>query len=169
MVEHEHGSFGIGLHLPGLGVLMIFPVTYRQLLDDPACDALLAEYAAECCLPELGEIAPQRDLYERMEASGGLQCFGVYKERLIGFFTVLVYVLPHYGRKIATTESLFLSKLHRSGRDGREMLNYIEAYANEKGCTAVLYTAPVGSQFSTLLSCRQPYRHSNNVFIRGLQ
>lgn len=147
--------------------MLIFPVTYRQLLDDPACDALLEEYAEECSLPEIGKFSPQRDLYAAMEASGGLQCFGIYQDTvLVGFISLLIYVLPHYGKKIATTESIFLSREHR--KMGLEMLRFIEAYAEEKGCRAVLYTAPAGSRFSTLLSIRGQYRHSNNVFVRSL-
>jgi GNAT superfamily N-acetyltransferase len=149
--------------------MIIIPATYRQLLDDPHSETLFAEYAEECSLPELGPIAPQRELYEALEASGGMRCFGVYhKMALVGFVTILIYVLPHYGKKIATTESIFLSRKHRTGWAGMEMLRFIEAYAKESGCAAVLYTTPEGSRFSTLLSIRDEYRHSNNVFMKGL-
>lgn len=151
--------------------MRIFPATYQQLLDSPESDALLAEYAAECSLPELGAINPQRDLYAAMEASGGMQCFAVYSDDLTtmaGFVTVLIYKLPHYGRRIATTESIFLSRKHRTSRSGMEMLKFVEAYAKEQGCAAVLYTAPEKSRFSALLSMRDEYRHSNNVFVRAL-
>lgn len=149
--------------------MIIRPVSYRQLLDDPECEALLADYSEECSLPELGKISPQRELYAVMETAGGLQCFGVYENRhLIGFISLLIYTLPHYGKRIATTESIFLSRKYRTGRAGMEMLRLIEDYAKEKDCTAVLYTAPVYSRFSALLSVSRDYRHSNNVFVRSL-
>lgn len=130
---------------------------------------LQEQYAAECSLPELGECEPQRDLYAAMEASGGLQCFGVYEDdSLVGFVTALIYVLPHYGRKIATTESIFLAKSHRTGHAGLGMLRFVEEHAKKNGCTAVLYTAPEGSRFSSLLEIRPDYRHSNNVFVKAL-
>ena len=98
-----------------------------------------------------------------------MQCFGVFIEgALVGFMSILVYVLPHYGKKIATTESIFLARKHRSAITGLDMIHEAERYAKEKGCTAVLYTAPIGSRFSRLLFARRGYRHSNNVFVRGL-
>lgn len=149
--------------------MVIFPVTYKQLLDDPQCDVLLAEYADECSLPELGMFSPQRDLYERMEAFGSLECFGVHEgAALVGFISLITYVLPHYGKLITTTESIFLSKRYPSGRSGLKMLNFIEDFARAKGSISVLYTAPVGSRFSALLSKRKKCRHSNNVFVRAL-
>lgn len=151
--------------------MTIFPVSYGQLLDSLEMEALLAEYAAECSLPELGVISPQRELYAAMEASGGMQCFAAYTDdltTLVGFVTVLIYVLPHYGRRIATTESIFLSHKHRIGGAGMELLAFVEAHAREKGCAAVLYTAPEGSRFSALLSMRESCRHSNNVFVMAL-
>jgi hypothetical protein len=149
--------------------MKITPVTYRDLLDDPSSDELFAEYAKECSLPEIGVYSPQRDLYAKMEASGGLECFGVYDSgALVGFISLLVYVLPHYGKPIATTESIFLARSHRLGRAGRDMLDFIEARARDKECVAVLYTAPNASRFSLLLSMREEYRHSNNVFVRSL-
>jgi hypothetical protein len=149
--------------------MTIFPVTYRQLLDDAHWDALQAEYAEECSLPELGAVEPQRDLYAAMEDSGGLQCFGVYHRlELVGFISLLIYVLPHYGKKIATTESIFLARAHRRGISGMDMLGFIEAYAKGQGCEAILYTAPVRSRFSALLYIRKEYRHTNNVFVKAL-
>lgn len=146
----------------------ITPVTYRELLDDPAWPALEAEYSAECSLPELGSPNPQRHLYAALEASGGLQCFGVYRDGLHGFLSPLIYTLPHYGKKMAATESLFLSRSQRCGRTGMEMLDFFADYAKAKDCAAAQIMAPVGSRLSALLSAKSEYRHSNNVFVRGL-
>lgn len=149
--------------------MVIFPVTYRQILDDPEAQILMSEYAWECSMPELGDVNPQRELYQAMEDSGGLKSFGVYKEdKLIGFATLLIYVLPHYGKKIATTESIFIAIDHRNSVAGARLLSFLEDYAKGQGCEAFLYTAPEGSRFSALLSIKDEYRHSNNVFVRGL-
>lgn len=94
---------------------MIRPVRYSEILDAPNAQALLAEYAAECSQPEFGPINPQRDLYGAMETNGAMQAFGVCEdETLVGFATVLIYTLPHYGTRIANTESLFITKTHRT-------------------------------------------------------
>lgn len=148
--------------------MVIFPVTYRQLLDDPNADKLLSEYAEECSLPELGEVNPQRDLYAAMEASGGLQCFGVYATRLVGFTSLLTWTVPHYGKTIVSTESIFLSRSFRGSNAGIRMLDFVVDYAREKKVRMLQITVPVGSRLGKLLSLKSEYRHSNNVFVRGL-
>lgn len=143
---------------------MIRPVSYSEILK---AGDLLHEYAMECSLPELGYASPQRELYELLEKSGGFQAFGVYEgETMIGFAAVLIYVLPHYGQKVATSESIFISASHRNSSIGCELLAFLEEYARNKDCLAFLYSAPAESRFDKLLSLR--YRHSNNVYLRSL-
>lgn len=150
--------------------MTIRSVLYSEILDAPNAAELLAEYTAECSLPELGQTHPQPQLYQRMEESGGLQVFGVYDgKELIGFAAVLVYVLPHYGKKVATTESIFIAESHRHTGIGEELIAYIEAYARSTGCFVFLYSAPVGSRFDRLLALHYgKYRHTNNVYLRQL-
>ena len=149
--------------------IRIYPVSFAYILGHPARKRLLDEYAAECAQSELGETMPQAELYEAMERSGSMRTFGVFlRDRLIGFAALLLYVLPHYGRKIATPESIFIEKDSRSTGAGQKLLDFVERYAKYEGCVAVLYTAPTGSQFSRVLESKSDYRHSNNVFIRKL-
>jgi hypothetical protein len=130
---------------------------------------LLAEYAAECALPELGPAQPQADMYAVMEQSPAFQCFGVYEDgELAGFASVLTYVAPHYGKRIATVESLFIAAAQRRGRTGNELMCALEEHAAKCGCVAILYSAPAGSQLERLLQLLRPYRHSNTVFLRAL-
>jgi GNAT superfamily N-acetyltransferase len=152
-----------------MSVIEILPVSLADVLDAPNAKALFAEYEAECSLPELRPIDPQRDIYAAMERTGAFQSFGVYvKGVLVGFASALTYIVPHYGKRIATVESLFLAAGHRRGRTGNELLNAIEEYARKQGCIVVLYSAPAGSQFERLLRLLKPYRHSNTVFLRSL-
>lgn len=146
---------------------MIRPVSYATILYDPNAASLLAEYAAECSIPALGVPSPQRDLYAMLEASGGFQAFGVYDgDVLVGFASVLIYALPHYGQKIATTESIFISESQRGM--GHGLLGYLNEYARENGCVAFLYTAPQGSRFDRMMSVMDEYSHTNNVYLRSL-
>lgn len=146
---------------------MIRPASYAQILNDPNAKLLLYEYALECSIPELGYASPQAELYELLERSGGFQAFGVYEQlELQGFATVLDYVLPHYGAKVATSESIFVSKNHPKA--GMDLLVTVEEYAARKDCLAFLYSAPVGSRFDRLLATSNRYRHTNNVYLKTL-
>ncbi len=148
---------------------MVRRITFAEILDAPNAPDLMEEYSAECALPELAPIDPQRDAYAAMEATGAFQCFGAFEGRaLAGFAAALVYAVPHYGKRIATVESLFLAAGHRRGRAGNQLMNAVEDYAREQGCLVILYSAPAASQFERLLRVLRPYRHSNTVFLRSL-
>lgn len=147
----------------------IRPVTFAAILDAPNSEALLAEYARECSIPEIGEFNPQRAMYAAMEASGGFKVFGVFHmEQIIGFFALLIYVLPHYGQRIATTESIFLALAHRRAPVWQQMRKFIREYAKEQGCRTVLLTAPAESRFEKLLMLDEDCRRSNSVFVWSL-
>jgi hypothetical protein len=148
---------------------MIFPVTYRQLLDDSRCDALLQEYAEECSLAELGKINPDREAYAAMEASGGMQCFGVYGSAgLVGFANLLIWTVPHYSKRIASTESIFIARANRNRGAGGELRRVLKAFAKSKDCFLIQYTAPVGSRFARYLARHKECRHSNDVYVECL-
>jgi GNAT superfamily N-acetyltransferase len=145
------------------------PVSYLDILDSPEAADLLKEYGEECSIPEIGSICPQRDLYARMESTGLMGSFGMYLDDvLIGFVTLLFFVLPHYGKKVANVESLFLARAHRRGRLGYELLVKAESVAREAGCSVVLYNARAGSKFERLLTTSSRYERTNSVFLRDL-
>lgn len=145
---------------------MIRPIRYTEILE--ATD-LLTEYAAECSIPEIGETCPQPEIYDALEKAGIVQMFGAFGgEKLVGFGSMLTTVLPHYGKKVATVESLFLAKNYRAGGLGLALMDAMEQAASASGCAAILYSAPTGGKLETLLSMRREYRQTNTVFCRKL-
>lgn len=139
-----------------------------EIFADPAWPALLAEYAEECSIKLIGPIQPQQDVYERMEAVGVLRCFGVYRDgRLSGFATVLLPVLPHYGKRPATVESLFVAKAERAGGTGLRLMGAIEENVQDVS-DAILYSAPKGGALELILSRHSAYVQTNSVFARSL-
>jgi len=146
---------------------MIRPISHSEILD---AKGLLAEYAAECSIPEIGETNPQREMYAHMESTGFMRCFGAFEgDDLVGFASILIYVLPHYGKTVASVESLFVQKSHRHGGSGVKLMQTIEKEAKEKGCTVVLYSAPTDSKLDSVLTERRGYRRTNAVYTRKLQ
>lgn len=144
-------------------VLEIRPISYVEVLDSPA---LLAEYGAECSIPEIGTPNPQRETYARMESAGLMHSFGMFDGAdLVGFAAVLVFILPHYGKQVATVESLFIRKSHRRGFVGTQFLRHVEAWAAEKKCEVVLYNARAGSRLEKLLFSLKRYQRTNSVFL----
>jgi GNAT superfamily N-acetyltransferase len=141
-------------------------VSYANLIDLP----LLAEYAAECSIPEIGPAHPQPQIYAAMEKNGLMQCFGApWEGAFAGFGSVLTPVLPHYGLKVATVESLFVSQDKRRCGLGRELMRMIEQYSREQSSVGILYSAPAGGQLERVLDRSKHYRRTNTVFYRSFQ
>jgi GNAT superfamily N-acetyltransferase len=136
---------------------------------------LIAEYAKECSIPAIGPISPQPYMYAAMESAGVMQSFAAYlggsgghsAPGLVGFANVLTPVLPHYGLKVATVETLFVNQQGRKSGAGRELMLALERYAHEQGCVGILYSAPAGGQLERVLSAKK-YQRTNSVFYRPL-
>lgn len=147
---------------------MIREIPVAEIFAAPNVKELFSEYAVECSIPLIGEINPQPEIYAAIERAGIMQCFGAYEDDLlVGFATVLMMVLPHYGKKTATVESIFIAHEHRAGGIGRSLLKSIEGFAKGAGCVAILYSTPAGGTFERLLSL-SGYAHTNAVFCRSL-
>jgi ribosomal protein S18 acetylase RimI-like enzyme len=144
--------------------MQIRPISYSEALLHVE---LLKAYAEECSIPEIGSTDPQIQMYEAMERIGVAQCFGVYAEKLVGFASLLMTVLPHYGKKVATVESIYVDPEYRPFV-GKNLLLELENYAKDAGCVAILYSAPAESRFERMLTLRKDYRRSNSVFTRSL-
>ncbi len=140
------------------------PITFRTIRDAPR---LLAEYAEECSISLIGKPDPQWDTYEALEASGALAVFGVFvDEKLVGFASVLAYILPHYGVMAGTVESLFVSSPYRGTGAGLYLMRAVETFARLVGCKAILYSAPVGGKLEALLD--RSATRTNAVFCKAL-
>lgn len=149
--------------------MQIKPVSFADIFAAPTFESLIAEYADECSIKQIGPINPQPAIYDALEQRGAMQCFGAFYEGvLVGFATVLVTVLPHYGRKVATLESLFVERQSRSYGAGEELMQTIEAYAKVMGCEGVLYSAPAHGRLEEILNYKKSYTHTNTVFYRSL-
>lgn len=146
-------------------MISIKPCPVADVLDSKA---LIEEYAAECSIPAIGEINPQPAIYAAMEYSGVLHSFMAFdEERRVGFAIVLTPILPHYGKRVATIESLFVARASRGDGAGRELMRTVEEFAKQAGCVGILYSAPTGGQLERLLYASKDYKRTNAVFFRG--
>ena len=147
-------------------MLDIRPVSYSEILDAPNSAELLQAYSKDCVMPDYN---PQRQIYEAMENSGALYCFGAYVDDvLVGFVSVVTGLMPHNGKRTATIESLFALPSHRKYGIGDALLSAVEVLALKEGCVALLYTARVGSPLSVVLSRRPGCKESHTMFTRWL-
>lgn len=148
--------------------ITIRPCTVSDIEHAPNSAALLAEYGAESSIAGLGQQCAQFDTYYKLEAAGILHLVGAFRaDQLVGFVIVMAAVLPHYGKKVATTESFFVAKNARKGGAGLRLLRAAEQKARDLGAVGFLVSAPVGGQLEQVLP-RAGYENTNRVFFRGL-
>ena len=141
-------------------------VSYSTILAAHNASELIAEYAAECSIPDA---APQVELYEAMEGAGALQCFGAYvDEELVGFASVMHAIMPHHGKRVGTVESLFVLSAQRATGAGDALLSAAEQHAAAAGCVALTYTARAGSRLEKILKRRAGCLASHSQFTRWL-
>jgi GNAT superfamily N-acetyltransferase len=158
-------------------MIEIRPANFAEILAEKA---MLAEYAAECSTEELGEINPQPDIYRELERLGMVQMFAAVRDgKMIGFVSILVTILPHYGQKTATIESLFVASAERKSGIGSIIMETAERFARESGCKAIFFSAPTDGALDRLMRMRvkdrrfkigeRPmYRMTNTIWCRRL-
>lgn len=146
----------------------IIPCQVLDLANSREFAELHAEYAAESSIPELGTAAMQVETYRALEQSGTLRIIGAfYGEAIVGFLTMLVAVLPHYGAKVASTESFFVAHAARKTGAGLKLLQEAERIAREDGAIGFFVSAPNGGRLAEVLDAHKAYRETNRVFFRG--
>ena len=151
-------------------VVVVARCRAAEIFADACSAELFAAYDAECANPLLGPTTPQGAIYEALEATGSVQAFAGYLNGVLcGFGFVILGPLPHYGRKFATVESVFVARVARHSGLGTRLMSELEEFAREAGCEVIFYSAPVGSRLARLLFLSDDYCNTNHVFTKRLR
>jgi GNAT superfamily N-acetyltransferase len=145
---------------------MIKKIKFSDLENDQNFPDLRDEYSKECSIAGLPPIAERFEVYKRMEDVGFFHLFGAYSDdELVGFVSVIISIIPHYGVAVVVAESLFLSKDFRATTLGRSLINAAEDCAKDAGSPGLLFSAPTGGKLSKLLP-NIGYRETNVTFFK---
>lgn len=148
--------------------ILVHKITLADIQNAPNCASLMAGYADECAIAELTPHDPQYAQYAAMEQAGFTHFLGAYcGDRLIGFVVILIATLPHFGKRIATTESLYVEPGQRRTGAGLDLIRRAQTFAQEQGAMGLFICAPVGSTLSKLLPAIG-YRQTNQTYFKGL-
>lgn len=149
--------------------ITIKPCAVEDVQNAPNVADLLAEYANESALDALGGANPQWETYRQMQAMGVAHVLGAYQgDTLVGFLVLLVSVVPHFGKPIASTESYFVAQVVRKAGAGLKLLHEAEKLARESGAVGLFVSAPTDSRLSHVLP-GVGYHETNRLYFRGLQ
>ncbi len=149
--------------------ISIKPCAVADVESAPNVAELLAEYAEESALDALGGANPQWETYRQMQAMGVAHVLGAFQgDTLVGFLVLLVSIVPHFGKPIASTESYFVARAARKAGAGLKLLHEAEQIASQAGAVGFFVSAPIGSRLAQVLP-GVGYRETNRLFYRGLQ
>lgn len=149
--------------------MRVRPVTMAEFEASPGLAELLAEYASEAAIHEIGPPNPQFPMYRAMEATGMLQPFGAFvDEQLVGFIFLMTPTLPHFGKMVGVTESYFVASAYRHTGAGNELRVAVETAAEIRGAAGVLMSVPFGGRLGAVLP-RAGYRETNTTFYKAFK
>lgn len=146
--------------------LIITPSTVAAITGAPTFAALLGEYAAESANRGLPPPMVHLDRYPQLEAAGVLHPIAaILDNELIGFISVLVSVLTHYGISIAVSESYFVANAHRHTLAGLKLLVAAEEKTRALGAHGIYVSSPTGGALDKILE-RAGYGETNRIFFK---
>lgn len=143
---------------------MIRRCTTSEILE---ATELLAEYASESSIDGMPTPKAKILTYKRLEFEGSIVCFGAFcNDKLVGFVSILMSILPHYSAPAAIVESIFVSSKHRAGCIGGRLLKAAENHAKNSNASGLLISAPFGGNLAKLLEKTKSYRTTNLIFFK---
>tara|TARA_R110000851_G_scaffold287513_2_gene441510 strand:- start:2827 stop:3279 length:453 start_codon:yes stop_codon:yes gene_type:complete len=146
--------------------IYIQKVPVLEILEDKNFKDIAAEYAEESKIEGMPPIDWQTDIYQGMEDAGVIHVFKATDNgEMVGFLSMIISRLPHYGVLAATVESVFVSK--GSGA-GSRLLDVAQGYAEDEGCEGFLVSAPVGGRLAALAP-KMGFIRTNEIFFRGFE
>jgi hypothetical protein len=147
---------------------VIKQVNCEQLAKDPKFTELIEEYADESAIAGMPRPNYQFGLYRMMEMAGDFHLLAAYVDDvLVGFLTLVINTVPHYGKRVASTESYFVTQSHRKGGPGLDLLRAAEWLSKANGAVAIMVSAPTGGKLARVMP-RAKYKHTNEVFFKEL-
>ena len=142
-------------------------VKFNDLCAESAWQSMIEEYSDESRIVGMPYPECQNDMYVSMEQHGAFRCIAAYCDgELAGFCHLLISVLPHYGRVVATTESIFVRSKYRAYGVGLALIRWIERYSKNEEAIALLFSAPKGGRMEQLMPSLG-YTNTNVVFFKA--
>lgn len=130
---------------------------------------LFAEHWDEIALnKQVMVLKPDAKRYEAMEANGGLLILAAFDKdgALVGYSVNFIMCHLHYADLcIASNDLLFVSKAHRHGRLGLQLIRATEAKAKQEGARLVLWHAKPNTPLAEIMP-RLGYGVQDIIFSR---
>lgn len=149
-------------------MLSFRPITVKEFFGSAESEKLMSEYMAESGNPFLPK-KPNLDYYRAAEEAGAFKAVGAFSaDRIVGFGSFVLTVIPHYSTVTASVESIFLAKDFRAGAAGLRLINAVSKAAKESGAKGIYWGCRSGSRLETLFDRVPRFSRMNSVFYEEL-
>jgi len=148
---------------------LIKKCTVLKLEQNPNFENLLAEYAVESSIDGLPPPSARMETYKQLENTGKFHVWEALGDGiLLGFITVLLSDLPHYGACVGVCESFFVGVQYRKTGAGLKLLRELESFVNSNKGVGLLVSAPFGGILAEVLP-NVGYAETNRVFFKSFK
>ena len=131
--------------------MKIEQIPVSQIFAHKDFSKVVEAYCSESGNPDLGSAMPSLEWYERMEGAGLFRICGAFDDdRLVGVVSVTAVFYPHFGKVVASCESIWLDKDYRKGTTGLRLINKAKAMAKEMGAVGIYFGAREDSRLSQM-------------------
>lgn len=144
--------------------------TVDDVLANPRTLALFEAHWDEVALnKQVMVLKPDTERYRAMESNGMLLILAAYAgEELVGYsVNFLVRHLHYADLNTASNDLLFVTKEHRAGRVGLQLIRATEAAAKERGAAIMLWHAKENTSLAALMP-RLGYGVQDIIFSREI-
>lgn len=143
-------------------------ISVSEIFSLKGFDELTSEYMEESGNPFLPK-NPDPDYYQKLEEKAGFLVIGVFDaDRLVGFGSFVLTVVPHYSKITASVESVFLSKPYRRGSEGLRLLRAVSTLAKKQGASGIYWGCRSGSRLEGVFEKQKRFKRLNTVFYEAL-
>lgn len=141
-----------------------------DVMGSAQIDAIFDEHYEELALnKQVMVLKPAMDRYYAMEAQGMLLVIAAYQgDELVGYSVNFVMSHLHYADLwVCSNDLLFVTKAHRQGRLGLQLMRKTEELAKARGAQIMLWHAKKDTTLNTLLP-RMGYGVQDIIYSREI-
>lgn len=150
-------------------ILSFRPITVDEFFGSTEAEKLISEYMAESGNPFLPK-QPNLTYYRAAEEAGAFKAVGAFSsDRIVGFGSFVLTVIPHYSTVTASVESIFLAKKFRAGAAGFRLINAVSQAAKDAGANGIYWGCRSGSRLEALFDRVPRFSRMNSVFYEELK
>lgn len=133
---------------------MIKAISVEELYATAGFETMVAEYA-EYAIKRMPRPKYTKENYLALERAGLLTAYADIRNNIVvGFMSIMITRIPHYGCLAGLVESLFVMRAFRASGAGVRFIVTAERHARAYGVPGIFINCPYGRELAKVLERR---------------